>query len=332
MQVVGDVDRLDVEQASQMREVRLEGPIRQQILEVAGVRRHVSAPAARQREGVLELGADRQNGLRSRDRQGERLRGVASGAADQALAPVHDPCHRVVVAGPYLSVVREERVGDSRQPLQRLGVVRGQRLVGEVPAGQHDRPAQPLEEQMVQRRVRQEESDAAVQGRGALRLGVDHAVGERRLPVRAPLHQHDRPRRGSKQRLFPSREIGLAPRRLDVPNHHRERLRPAMFAVSQPRHGRGIGRVAGEMVSAQPFDGDDPPGPQIHQRSLQRILAVGRRRRVAGAPVREPRPAVGTGNRLGMETPVRGIAVFGLARRAQREGAHRRPVRSWCSW
>ena len=131
MQVVGDVDRFEVEQALEVRQVRFEGAICQQILEIAGVRRHVRPPAAGQGEGVLELGADGQHGrsLRHRDRQRDRFGGVAAGAADQALPAIDDAGHGVVVPGPDLAIVGQERVGDAGQPLQRLVVVGSQRLV-----------------------------------------------------------------------------------------------------------------------------------------------------------------------------------------------------------
>jgi len=64
VQVVGDVGRLEVEQPLQMRQVssrRLDTSAGLRGRPCAG---HVRAPAARQRERVLQLGADRQNGLR----------------------------------------------------------------------------------------------------------------------------------------------------------------------------------------------------------------------------------------------------------------------------
>ena len=156
MHVVDDVLGLDVKQALEVGQVRFEGPVCQQVLEIAGVRRHVGAAAPGQSEGVFEFRADRQKRGRRRDGQVQWLRGVAAAAADQTLAPVHDTRDGVVVACPYLAVVGEERVGDARQPLDRLGVVRGQRLVRYVAAGQHDRPAQTVEQQVVEWRVRQE--------------------------------------------------------------------------------------------------------------------------------------------------------------------------------
>ena len=156
MEIVGDVRRLDVQQTPQVREVRLEGSVRCQLLEVSGVRRDVGAAAAGQRKGVLELGADCQQRFRSRDRQGQWLRCVTTGTPDQAFAPINYPGDRVVIACPNLAVVGQERVGDPRQPLQRLAVVGRERLIRQVAAGEDDGPPESLEKQVVERRVRQE--------------------------------------------------------------------------------------------------------------------------------------------------------------------------------
>ena len=341
VQVVGDVGRLEVEQPLQMRQVRLEGSVRQQVFEIAGVRSHVRSPAAHQREGVLQLRADRKEGLRSGDRKREWLRRVAAGPAYQAFAPVHDPRDRVVVAAPDLAVMRQERVGDRRQSLERLGIVRGERLVRQVAAGQNDGTAQPLQQQVVQRRVREEEPDAAVQGRRPCWLRRYHPVSERRFhsarpvavavaapvarPAAAPLHEHDRSRWGDEQRLLLRRHFGLSTRRRKVPDHHRERLRPTMLAVAQPGDGHGIRRVAGEVVAAEALDSHDPPGAQIRKRGRQRRFPMRRRGSVAGTPVRQLWTAVGARDRLGVETAIRRVAIFGLARGAQPELAHRGP-------
>jgi len=129
MKVVGHVFGLYLQQATEVGEVHLEGLVRQQVLEIARMRRHAGTRATRQREGVLELRANRQNVAGSGDRQIERLRGVAAAASDHALPPVHDPRHRIVVARPNFTIVAQERICDPRQTLQRFGVVRGQRLV-----------------------------------------------------------------------------------------------------------------------------------------------------------------------------------------------------------
>ena len=59
--------------------------------------------------------------------------------------PAVDNAHdRVVVARQDRSVVEQERIGDGRQALQRLAVVSGDGLVGEVAARHHERAAADL--------------------------------------------------------------------------------------------------------------------------------------------------------------------------------------------
>ena len=79
------------------------------------------------------------------------------------------------------------------------------------------------------------------------------------------------------------------------------------------------------MVAAQALYCDDSARAQVGKRHGQRLFPVRRRGRVAGTPVRELRPAIGARDRLRMEAAISRVAVLGLARRAQRELAHRRP-------
>ncbi len=151
-----------------MGEVALERLVGRQVLEVADVRPDVGPRTGGQGERVLQLGADGQDHLarRQRHRQVQRVGGVAAPAPDDRLAgasrPTHHPGDRVVVAGPDPAVVGQEGVGDPGQPDERLVVVGDQRLVGEVAAGQDERSADRLEEQVMERRVGQEEADPAV--------------------------------------------------------------------------------------------------------------------------------------------------------------------------
>ena len=108
-------------------------------------------------------------------------RGIGSGSVaarppHDRLAPGHHPGHRVVVAGPDLAVVGQECVGEAGQPADRVRVVGRQRLVGQVAGGEHERPADGLEEQVVERRVRQEDPEAAIPGgHGRRQRGVPSA-------------------------------------------------------------------------------------------------------------------------------------------------------------
>ena len=93
-----------------------------------------------QAEGVLQLGAARQDrARRTLPRQRQRLRRAAARAADRHLATAEHPRDRVVGAGVDRPVVAEEVVGDAAQAAERIAVGVGDRLVGDVAAGQHER-------------------------------------------------------------------------------------------------------------------------------------------------------------------------------------------------
>ena len=127
-------------------------------------------------------------------------------------------------------------------------VVDALRLVGEIAAGHHDGPIEPRSSQMCSGVV------------GSMKPSVPSpgatAAARRSGTVRAHQHDHDgcarrcqclgfvrRCTTGARRRI--SRAIsanGFASRRL---------------ALAQPRHGFRIGRVAGELIAAEPLDRDD---------------------------------------------------------------------------
>ena len=316
VEVVDDDLRLQREQAGEVGEAVGEGAMRRQVLEVAVVGRDVRPPAARERERVLELGADGQQRHRRRDRERHRVGGVAARPADDRLASGDDAGHGVVVARPDLPVVDEEAVGEPGEPRERVLVVGRQRLVGQVAGGQDDRAADRLEQEVVERRVGQEHAQAPVAGGHG---GRDARVGRPGVPragrsvVRAG---EDRPLQGAE----PAQGGG----RTRVADHHRERLRPAPLAVAEAADRRIVGGVAGEVVAAESLDRDDVAREERADRGLERRLLRARRapglrpvaRRGAARRRGRRRARHGSGGRPGRDTR--------LAGRAQREGAHRR--------
>ena len=319
VEVVDDDLGLEREQPRQVGEPVGERPVGREILEIAVVRRDVGASAASQRERVLELGAHREQRCRRGQGQVDRVRGVAAGAPDDGLAARDDARDRVVVPRPDLAVVDQEAVGETRQAGQRVGVVGGQRLVGQVAGGEHDRPADVRHEHVVERRIGQEHAQPAV-ARG-------HGLGEGRGrpgPGIAPgLEEHDRSRRACQQAAFGRPDPAQGPRGAEVPDHDRERLRPAPLAIPEPHHGLLARRVAGELVATQALDRDDPAVEQQAHGGGQGLVARGDRTGSARRPPGEAGSAVRAGDRLRVEPAIRGIPVLGVARRAQREGPHR---------
>ena len=131
-------------------------------------------------------------------------------------------------------------------PQARAGllVVHGDRLVGAVAAGHHQRRPDVRGEQVVQRRVGKHHTEDAVAGRDRLRhRAAGHAPGE-----------HDRPRRRAEQRPLALVEL------LGTFGHHGERLLLALLARA-PGDRACVRRVAVEVPAAEPL--------HRHDRALQ---------------------------------------------------------------
>ncbi len=280
------------------------------------MRGDVGASAAGERERVLELRAHGKQGPRRRNRQRQRLGGVTARAADDRRPPGHHPRDRVVVAGADLAVVEEERVGQAGQALGRVRVVGRQRLVGEIAGRQHDRPAHRRHEQVVERRVGQEDAHVAV-----LR---DHRRRQRGTATAADGRQHDRPLRALEQASLGRAEHGQRTGGRDVASHHRERLCPPPLAVAQPADRDVVGRITGEVVAAETLDRHDAAGQDVGGGGQQGGVAGRDRSRGGRRAIGEPGAAGRAGHGLGVEPAIRGARVLGSARRAERERPHRR--------
>jgi hypothetical protein len=134
-----------------------------------------------QRHRVLEMRPDGDCGLTAAAAQ--RQRRVAPGPA-QNLLPTAYHRHDGIVYGAYdRPVVHEKPVGDSREPLDRFDLVGTDGLVRHVSAGGDDGKSQRIEQQDVQRRIREHRSDARVTRRDAR--------GDHCARVRTLLEKHD---------------------------------------------------------------------------------------------------------------------------------------------
>ncbi len=150
-----------------------------------------AVPAA-EAERVLQLRAAGQHRPAEAAGHGERLRHVTPGAAQHGLPAAERADHRVVGPDMDRPVVGEEHVRDAAQPGQGVLVPVGDRLVGDVAAGQHHRSAEVAEQQMVQRGVGQHHAQLPV-ARGHGRR--ERSGGRRRWPPagsrRRPARQQD---------------------------------------------------------------------------------------------------------------------------------------------
>ena len=241
MEVVRDDVELDVEHREVEREVGAEGAVGRLGVEVAEVRREERLAAARDAERALQLGArgdDRPGGARERQRGGR----VPARAAERERG-AHDGVLAAAVDRP---VVREEGVGDPAEPRPRLVVVEGDRLVGEVPARQHERAAEVGREQVVERRVR--EHDAEPRASRARPTSATAAPSRRRRSTIG------RARRAEQRPLLVARPRRAPPGAAVISaNGFSSRcLRARSRATAS-----SFARVAGEVVAAEALDRED---------------------------------------------------------------------------
>ena len=104
------------------------------------------------------------------------------------------------------------------------------------------------------------------------------------------------------------RDLADGSHRRQVARHQCERLVAAPLAVAQTADGHGVAGIAGQVESAQTFNGEDLARGEPAARLLD---ARGKGRSTLGA---------GVG--LGMKAPVARIVVLRLAGRAHVEGGH----------
>ena len=217
-------------------------------------------------------------GTGSASRLGTAPRERRSGSGRPPATRSTESSTRVWIGRSWLS----DEVGDRRQPLERVVVLVGDRLVGDVAAGHHQRLADVGQQQVMQRAV-----------------GEHHAeLGRARRHRRAP-----RARRGGGGR---ARSAGRArPAARSPPARaRRARARPrgrgaisangfssrCLRARSRATASSSLGQ-AREMEPADPLDRHDAAVAQQRDDLLERM--------------REARPAGGAGVRLGVEAAVR---------------------------
>lgn len=162
MQIVRDDGRGDVEQLPPMPDALGVGLERLVVLEVADVMRDERVVVFRQAEGVFQLGAAAQHVPWEFSVERDGFGRVPARPSLQLHAPADGPDHGVVGAGVDGAVVDEEGVGDVLEAAERVLVAVDDGLVGDVRAGQHDRAAEVAEQEVMQRRVGQQEADPPV--------------------------------------------------------------------------------------------------------------------------------------------------------------------------
>ena len=251
------------------------------------------------------------------ERQRDRSRARSRASAEQHLAgrPRDDAHHRVVGADVDRAVVDRNRSAIAREPLQRVVVAVGDRLVGDVAAGHDQRHAG---------------GGRAAGGAAACRAASRPA---RRRAARPPsatpppgagAQEDDRACRRAQQ-LAPRRaQLASARAAVRSAHHDRERLLVAVLAAAQRRDRLRVVGVAGEVVAAEPLDRDDRAAAQRRRgrrdgvaRSAEPLLPAPSR-----AAARGPQSAQAFGWAWNRRSAGRRTRPAGVA---HLESGHRRP-------
>ena len=207
----------------------------------------------------------------------------------------------------------DEHVCDGIQPLPGVVVGVGDGLVGAVAARHHENTvsvqggAERVEQQVVQRRVRQHEAEEAV-ARG--HRGSNGALG----PGPAP-EQHHRPPVAAQQCGLVVRHLADLPNHADIGCHEGEGLVLPDLPGPQLADGLLVAIVADQVIAAEALEGDDTAAAEQIGTGRQRFPGTGPGERNGG-------PARRAGDGMRMEAAIPGIPVLGPARLAHREPGH----------
>ncbi len=243
-------------------------------------------------EGVLQVAPAGEDGNGKRVRSRHRTGNVAAAAAQHGR-PAGDDARDRVVAGRFdLAVVDEQDIGNRAQTRESAGIRGHDRVTRQVAGGHHQRAVRVREQEVMERRVGQQQPDPGVARR-------DLRGNSRGLPQ---LRDDDGPLRRREEPLLFGPEARQSARGLEIAHHDREGLFVAPLALPQPRDRQRRSRVASQMKPAEPLDRDDEPGLEGPRGLPDRILPVEvfSPRRDGG----QARTADGACIRLGMEAPV----------------------------
>ncbi len=211
----------------------------------------------------------------------------------------------------------EHRIGEGGQPLGHVVIGVADRVVGTVGARQDDRSGRigtrigyGCEQQMMNRRVREQHADERVTGR---HCGIDGSVG-------SASQQHHRPSRAAQKCGLGVVDLGVRTRGVKPVDHDDEGLATARLSLPQLRDGCGVVGRTCEVIAADALDGDDGAGGKCLLRRHQCRVDLGDPDSAAGEPQR--RPAMRTRDGLCVEPAIGGVLVFHGAAVAHGEVGH----------
>jgi len=240
--------------------------------------------------------------------------GVLLALSVSDLAAAIDADDTVVDPDRDRTVVPEDGIGDAGEARARLDVVDHLRPLGEVAAG-HDQDLVPaLEEQVMQRRIRQHRADPVL------------ARGDRRCDrVARPRPQQDDGRaRALEESRFGRRDDAVPGQARKRAGHHRERLVRPPLARPQPAHGRIVTRRAGKVIAADALDGDRTAGVDQGPECIRDRPPSLQHGAVGKALEPERGAARGAGVGLGVEPAIGRVLVLALAHGAHGKARHGR--------
>src|SRR5215813_355670 len=158
---MGDHVRREREKALEMADSARPGTVGALIAEIAKVLAQENVPAADERKDVLELTTAGQDRLGSLVGEWYRQRHVASRAAQKDRALFDASGDGIVAAHLDRAIVSQEDIRDTAEPVHGVPILERDGLVAAVPARHDQRAADPLKEQMLERRVWQHQAEVA---------------------------------------------------------------------------------------------------------------------------------------------------------------------------
>jgi hypothetical protein len=173
MQIMRDQLRLRGVEAGQIGDRAPEGVVGLFGGEVTDVLTNENIPLYAQRDRVLKLRADREDGgLRAGHRN--RQRGVAAGSPQHHFPSVHEAQNRIVDVPNDEAIVHEKVVRDAAQAIDRFTFIDANRLVAQVAAGRDNGEIQFTKQEVMERRGGEHDAEVGVSGRNGGWLLVAH--------------------------------------------------------------------------------------------------------------------------------------------------------------
>ncbi len=243
MQVAGHDAGIDVQDAFQVVDGPPEECLADRIFKVPDMLAQKCRFFSRQADAVFQFGPAGQD-LRGGAPEKNRGRHVPAGTPQEPRPAAVKSGNGIVAALIDLTVVCQKKIGDAGQSLESLVISDSDGFLAEVAAGHHQRAAELVQKQMMQRRVGKHHAKKTV--------AWGDRIGHRCL--RPPRRQQDRPAPVHEQPLFIGGESQETPRLIQVGQHQGQGLFIAMLALAQSQHGFFISRVHREMKPAQSLD------------------------------------------------------------------------------